>query len=188
VARAVPSARPPPPRCGDSDVGCVVGAVRVARHTPPSASALGQPSAAALGGASAFCHPLYASYYCPPPFMSLLRRESPASPVGILPTRLTPDDEATRETSSVHELKTKATLQRASRRVTISLCSRLGTGAQCKKKNQFRHAPLLCAGRDQDHRVGRGEQGPSALSAPSNSQPFARHVRRRCVREFERAG
>ena len=31
-----------------------------------------------------------------------------------------------------------------------------------KKKNQFRYVPLLCAGRDQDHRVGRGEKGQSA--------------------------
>ena len=71
----------------------------------------------------------------------------------------------------------------------LSLCSRLGTGAQCiKKKISF--GTFRCFARDGTRTIvsGAARRAKVLLSAPSNSQPFARHVRRRCVREFVRAG
>jgi hypothetical protein len=71
----------------------------------------------------------------------------------------------------------------------LSLCSRLGTGAQCiKKKISF--GTFRCFARDGTRTIvsGAARRAKVLLSAPSNSQPFARHVRRRCIREFVRAG
>jgi hypothetical protein len=75
------------------------------------------------------------------------------------------------------------------KRKRVSLCSRLGTGAQCiKKKISF--GTFRCFARDGTRTIvsGAARRAKVLLSAPSNSQPFARHVRRRCVRAFVRAG
>jgi hypothetical protein len=57
-----------------------------------------------------------------------------------------------------------------------------------KKKISF--GTFRCFARDGTRTIvsGAARRAKVLLSAPSNSQPFARHVRRRCIREFVRAG
>ena len=75
------------------------------------------------------------------------------------------------------------------KRKRVSLCSRLGTGAQCQKKKSVSARSAVLRGTGTRTIVlGVASRAKGLLSAQSNSQQLAHHVRRRCVREFVRAG